>query len=386
MRHGATSALTVLVAAGVLAMPLGLAVGARPLDPTAAGAPSVSAAPPTRAPEPDDCGAEPVDAAGWSRLFGGLDGDWAGGDGSSSSRLPDGRALWLFGDTVTGGASPDGRRTGSVRLVHNSVLLVAGACVSSVASGDEALPGDATTWLWPTHAVVTRVGDPATGTSVALFAQRIARTGTGAFDFRRVATAVAELEITWGGSATVGTVRDVSDATTLWGAAVVAQGSTTWLYGTRDAGPGTFGRDLLLARAPSSTVGDRSTWRYRTDDGWSPRSSDAVVVRRGAEGVSTVLSGAVLGGRTVLVTKPQEFLDDRVVALSAPHAWGPWTQRTLLLAPSTDAEPQYSPALVVGADAAHAVVVVNRTSTSLETLLTDSTTARPTFYDVDLAG
>ena len=98
-----------------------------------------------------------------------------------------------------------------------------------------------------------------------------------------------------------------------------------------------------------------------------------------------MLSGAVVGGRTVLVTKPQEFLDDRVVELTAPHAWGPWTQRTLLLAPSTDTEPRYSPALVVGAEQGRAVVVVNRTSTSLETLLTDSTTARPTFYDVDLA-
>lgn len=383
MRHGATSALTVLVAAGALAMPAALAVGGR----TTTSPSSPSGEPPhvqTSAATPG-CGAEPSDAAGWAAVFDGLDGDWAGGDGSSSARLPDGRVLWLFGDTVTGSTSADGRRSGSVSLVHNSVVITTGTCAASLASRVDALPGRSGTWLWPTHAVVTRRGDRRTGTSVTVFAQRIARTGPGAFDFRRVATATVPLEIAWGGRATVGTAHDIAGATTLWGAALVVQGRTTWVYGTRDAGPGTLGRDLLLARAPTATVGDRSTWRYRSEAGWSASPAYAVVVRPAADGVSTVLSGVVRDGRTVLVTKPQEFLDDRVVALSAPHPWGPWTQRTLLLAPSSATEPQYSPALVVGAGGRRAVVVVNRTSTSLATLLTDSSAARPTFHDVDLA-
>jgi hypothetical protein len=372
-----------VVAAGVLAMPVSLLLERGPV-PTRT-APSSTAAGPVAAARPA-CGDEPRDAAGWSSLFGSLDGDWAGGDGSSSTRLPDGRVLWLFGDTVTGSTGPDGRRSGTVGLVHNSVLITTGTCVTSLASRVDALPGDATTWLWPTHAVVTRAGRPGSPSSVVVLAQRVARTGNGAFDFRRVSTVVVELVVAWSGPARVGRVRDVAGPDVLWGAAVLTQGSTTWVYGTRDAGPGTFGRDLLLARAPTRSAGDRSTWRYRTRDGWARSASRAVVVRRSTDGVSTVLSGAMLGGRPVLVTKPQEFLDDRVVELSAPRPWGPWTQRTLLLAPSTATRPQYSPALVVGADRHRAVVVVNRTSTSLTTLLTDSSAARPTFYDVDLAG
>lgn len=383
MKHGATSALTVLVAAGALAMPAALVLGGRPGP--AAPVPSSPAPRASAAATVPGCGAEPRDAAGWAALFDGLDGDWAGGDGSSSTRLPDGRVLWLFDDTVTGTVSPQGRRTGAVSLVHNSVLVTSGTCVRSAASGTEALPGRGSTWLWPTHAVVTRAGSPATGTGVVVFAQRVARTGAGPFDFRRVATAVIDLHVGWDGPVTVGAVRDIAGPTTLWGAAVVAQGRTTWVYGTRDAGPGTFGRDLLLARAPTASVGDRTTWRYRTEHGWALRPAHAAVVRPTADGVSTVLSGVVRAGRTVLVTKPQEFLDDRVVSLTAPHPWGPWTQRTLLRAPSTATEPQYSPALVVGATGRHAVVVVNRTSTSLETLVTDSSAARPTFHDVDLA-
>jgi hypothetical protein len=361
-------------------MPLGLALRAAP-EPSA----PVAVAPDSRLPEVDRCGAEPRDAAEWADLFDHLDGDWAGGDGSSSTRLPDGRLLWLFGDTVTGAVGRDGRRSGAA-LVHNSVLVTTGTCVVSAAGRVAALPGDAGTWLWPTHAVVTRAGAPGTPSTVTVLAQRIARTGPGAFDFRRVATSVVDLKVGWGAQVTVGVPRDVADGEVLWGAAVAVDGGTTWVYGTRDAGPGTFGRELLLARAPTESVGDRSTWRYRTAQGFSRDVADAVVVRPSHEGVSTVLSAAVVDGRVVLVTKPQEFLDDRVVALSADRPWGPWTQRILLLAPSTEELPQYSPALVAGADGGSAVVVVNRTTTSLERLLTDSTTARPTFYDVDLAG
>jgi hypothetical protein len=364
-------------------MPAALVLGGRTgLDvPTTPGAPLPRAALPLDPP----CGAEPHDAAGWAALFDGLQGDWAGGDGSSSTRLPDGRVLWLFGDTVTGGASADGRRTGVVGLVHNSVVITAGTCATSVASRIDALPGTTSTWLWPTHSVVTRAGGPRTGTSVTVFAQRITRTGPGAFDFRRVATTTVALEVAWGGRATVGAVQDIAGPTTLWGAGVLVDGPTTWVYGTRAAGRGTFGRHLLLARAPTATVGDRATWRYRTAGGWSARPAYAAVVRPGREGVSTVLSGVVRDGRAVLVTKPQEFLDDRVVSLTAPRPWGPWTQRTLLTAPSTSTQPQYSPALVVGASGQRAVVVVNRTSTSLGILLTDSSAARPTFHDVVLA-
>lgn len=381
MRPGPASALTVLVAAGAFALPLGAATRAAPAPSPAT--PGALAAPTAAAPAAaaSSCGRDPSDAAGWAALFERLQGDWAGGDGSTSVRLPDGRLLWLFGDTLTGTVDASGARHRTT-LVHNALLLTRGTCVRSVASRTEALPSQAGSWLWPTHAVVTRAGARGGTSDVVVLAQRVERTGAGAFDFRRVATTAVALRVAWDGDVTVGAAHDVADAEVLWGAAVVPDGARTWVYGTRAST--SFGRDLLLARAPTRTVADRRTWTYRTADGWSGSAADAVAVRPGSLGVSTVPSAAKVAGRYVVVTKPQEFLDDRVVALVAPRPWGPWTQRTLLSAPSEQGRPQYSPALVAGATGRHAVVVVNRTATSLPELMADAEAARPTFHDVAL--
>jgi hypothetical protein len=86
----------------------------------------------------------------------------------------------------------------------------------------------------------------------------------------------------------------------------------------------------------------------------------------------------------VLVTKPQEFLDPTVVALTSADPWGPWTTVPLFRAASTGTVMSYSPAVVAGATRTAMVVVVSRTSTSLSQVAADVEIARPTFRDAQL--
>ena len=312
-------------------------------------------------------------------------GTWSGGDGASSPRLPDGRLLWLFGDTYLGGVDTSGRRVAGTRLVRNSIAVTDGTCVDLLPTADDALPGRVGTWLWPTHAVVTRTsGTPA---RLVVFAQRITRTGAGSWGFRRTGTAVVSLTVPARGAPVVGAVRDLPSSDVLWGAATLTEGATTWIYGTRgSSSPLVFGRDLLLAQAPTATAGDERTWTYRTSHGWSSGASSAAVVRPAREGVSTVPSVTRVGRSYVVVTKPDEFLGDDVVALTAPHPWGPWVEHALFRASSTPTELRYSPCLVTAHSGRTAVVVVSRTSTSFDLLARDAWRAHPTFTDVRLPG
>jgi hypothetical protein len=230
---------------------------------------------------------------------------------------------------------------------------------------------------------VVAAGRPGATSRLAVFAQRVVRTGTGTWDFRRTGTAVTSLQVPWRGTPVVGAVRDLPASRVLWGAAVVAQGATTWVYGTRAVTePLVFGRELLLARAPTATVEDPSTWVYRTATGWTSHPSDAAVVRSASDGVSTAPSAALVGSSYVIVTKPDEFLGADVDALTAPHPWGPWTDHRLFSAPSRADEPRYSPCLL--GTGSSSVVVVSRTSTSIALLGRDAWRARPTFTDVRL--
>ncbi len=357
-----------------------------------AGAPSAYSAvtPALARPAPvvqarDVCGAEPADAAGWNRMFRALEGDWSGGDAALSLRLPDGRLLWLFGDSFVGDVTPEGRRADGTTIVRNAALISSGTCVTAVTPGRATLPGRGGTWLWPTSLVLTGTAPDGTAT-VAVFAQRMASTGSGAWSFRRVGAAVVTLTVRPRGSARVASVRDLPRSSVLWGAATVTQGGVTYVYGTRAVDePLVFGRDLLVARSRTSDVRDPGAWTYRTADGWSADARAAVAVVPARTGVSTNPAVVVRDGGFRIVTKPQEFLDDRVVVMSSATPYGPWTSRTLFRSPSTATRPTYAPTVVARGRSAHDVVVVNRTSTSMDRLMRDATVAVPLFRDADLS-
>lgn len=391
MLHTATAyAIAAITSLAVIASP---GLGDAPTDPSPspAGASRTAAAPAPAQRVHDragrSCGPEPTTAAGWQRLFDAQTGAWSGGDGASSTRLPDGRLLWLFSDTFVGGVHPDGSRATGTRLVRNSILVTDGDCVAVSPTATDAFPGHAQTWLWPTHAVVSAAGRPGGATTLVVFAQRVVRTGSGAFDFRRAGAVTVTVAVPWRGEPVVGAVRDLPASAVLWGAAVVTAGRTTWIYGTRATSrPLVFGRDLLLARAPTTTVSDPATWTYRTTSGWSPRAARAAVVRDAEDGVSTVPSALQVGRSFVIVTKPQEFLDDRVVALTSTTPWGPWTTRELASARSTESVPRYSPVVVAARSARTRafVVAVSQTATTLQRIMADSSVTRPRFLDARL--
>lgn len=127
-------------------------------------------------------------------------------------------------------------------------------------------------------------------------------------------------------------------------------------------------------------MADAATWTYRTATGWSPSPSAARVVLRA--GVSTVLAARATAAGVLLVTKPEEFLDEDVAALTSAHAWGPWTSRVLLQSPSTDSEYTYAPGLVATPPGAAGVVVLSRTSPSARVLMRDALASVPEFVDV----
>ena len=60
-------------------------------------------------------------------------------------------------------------------------------------------------------------------------------------------------------------------------------------------------------------------------------------------GVSTVPAVVLRSDGSAWSTKPQEFLDDRVVEMTSMTPYGPWSSRTLFRAPSTADAPAYSP-------------------------------------------
>jgi len=123
--------------------------------------PVVHSAPPCRR-------SAPTSAAGYAAMFAGVDpARWGAADVALSVPLPDGRVVWLFGDTLS-----------TRRFVHSSAIVQTGGCLHVSGGGSQLLPdADATHVYWISSARVVAGGMNVTAREIEL-------TGRGPWDFR----------------------------------------------------------------------------------------------------------------------------------------------------------------------------------------------------------
>lgn len=87
----------------------------------------------------------PTTAAGYARLWSKLDPQqWGGGDISLSVQVPDGRIIWIYGDTF---------QAGHIALSHSTAIVQDGGCLHVADYGAPLImPEDATHFAWPEKA------------------------------------------------------------------------------------------------------------------------------------------------------------------------------------------------------------------------------------------
>jgi len=88
-----------------------------------------------------------------------VQGGWLCADASYSLHLPDGRTLWLYGDTFIGEKDSDGSILPGFHFIKNSAILDDGQSLVTLYSGTPSspeafIPTEDTTWYWPEHGMV----------------------------------------------------------------------------------------------------------------------------------------------------------------------------------------------------------------------------------------
>jgi hypothetical protein len=186
LRRTLPSALGLLAVTAVLVT--GAAVTARtaPLDLTPAAPPATHAGLRLHAKAPNT-------PAGYRAMFARVPvTTWGGGDIAQTTRLPGGRVVWVFGDTLS-------RRHG---FVHSSALVQSGGVLHVSAAGHQLLPNGATTRgrttiYWPEKVALS-------GHGLTVWATPISIGHAGPWDFHRIGTRsrVARVSITSAGDLT----------------------------------------------------------------------------------------------------------------------------------------------------------------------------------------
>ena len=310
---------------------------------------------------------------------------WQAGDIGASTRLPDGRIVWVFGDTVRSpGVSP--------RVVANSMLVTRGLCTSQVETRDRGpvIPDRAEGSVhWPMSVATLVRGDQ---TLLVVVSARIRRGAAGAFDFAYLGSSATVFDATGAGAPQLRSQLDITPDDPAadqvnWGSAMTVQGSWIFVYGTRLPSTTSFGRALYVARAPVAAARDRGTWQFWDGHRWSSDQAAAAAVLPAPGGVSQTLSVDVVDGRYLIVSKRDGDLGSTVYSWTSDSPTGPWTPRRGVHADFEDAHGQLRYAPLAHPDITLAdgqlLISISRNTTDFRRLLSKPSLGRPVFAEID---
>lgn len=265
----------------------------------------------------------------FDRLFTRSDDGWTGGDGTSSVLLPDGRTVWIFGDTFLGGVKPDRSRGPESRLVSNSFVLQDRQSLATLHGGSASEPAplisppEEGAWYWPAAGVVEEA-------ELRVFLWKFRRTGPGAWDWAWTGTDAGSFSLSSLRFESLS--RAPSENAVMYGSAVLEEGAYTYVYGTEDLKSAKFAH---VARAARGRV--LGPWEFYSGAGWS---SDPGTSARILSGVANQYSVIRLGMQYLLITMDNaEAFGSEVIAYRSRDPWGPWLDRTpCYKAPEASAE------------------------------------------------
>ena len=254
------------------------------------------------------------DPEGFDALWQAAGAGWSGGDATFSERLPDGRVIWLFGDSFIGGLRADGERDPATPMVRNSLVVQDGDCLTTVLGGTRERPdayftapdGEGEEWYWPNQPI-------ARARDVVVFLTRMVRTGPGDWHFAVTGTAMATLSLP---RLDVVDLRPVGTPPGIYmGSALLQSDGFTYVFGVDGR---TQQNEVHIARVRGDLTA--GAWQYWAGSSWSSRPEASKPVLHGVASQFSVVRAR--NGELVLLS--QDGLQPRVVSFRAPAPWGPW--------------------------------------------------------------
>jgi hypothetical protein len=268
-------------------------------------------------------------------------GSVTGGDGTYSIALPDGRSIFLMGDSYTGPVT-NGARLMSDHMFRNTYILYDNGKVSAItnANGDKTSaavpPGvidEGKKWYWPGHGFVY-------GNKLYIFQTLMYQGAEGMWGFMYEKTDILEYDLP--GVTLKQTVSVPFSGSTdihFGMAALKDDDNTIYIYAQVDIDNGFDPvSDALVARTTIDNLYTR--WEYFNGSGWSVVAADAVKMSGlSSVPVSSQFTVSKIDGKYVLLTQSKKFNSGVIYTFIADHPEGPWYNKQLIYTPKEHESP-----------------------------------------------
>lgn len=243
----------------------------------------------------------PTTLAAYATAFDRLDRTrWATADAVGRVRMPDGRVVWLYGETTAQRGSTD------VTSAYSTAITQRGGCLHLSGLGAEVLPSD------QLNAYSITGGIPAGGNALIVTATRLGDVSCDSCTapYRRA----ARLTLDDKGNLHFEKWIALPDGGAVWGAAIATDGKTVAVYATqRDMS--IVGHRVLVATVPLAKIDNLKSWKF----------ASAPV----AENVQDTVTAWYDGGKWRVATVPASDIHQPSPLWTASAAAGPYTRSTV---------------------------------------------------------
>jgi hypothetical protein len=254
-------------------------------------------------------------------------GGWVAADATFSIYLPDGRTLWLFGDTFIGKAEPDGSIVPGAVMIRNSAVIQDGDSLRTLFRGTPAAPDDFiptenpdSTWYWPEHGVVFN-------DTLRIFVARYRTNPEGppGFQFEFDGNDIANL--TWPGLEFINSISipfySVNEV--IYGDRILADSIYFYIYGRKVENKDYNIPYPHVARVKSDSL--LSAWEFYDGSGWT--ADPAASLKINSFQVSQQYGVFKHEDKYVLLTQDIWF-STKIWSFTSHTPTGPWSNKTLV--------------------------------------------------------
>ncbi|MCY7410731.1 MAG: DUF5005 domain-containing protein [Chitinophagales bacterium] len=271
-----------------------------------------------------------MNATFYNDLFTRYGNGWTGGDATYSVPLPDGRVVWIFGNTFLDTVYANRTRPYS-NMIKNSFMVQDGSNFTTLYGGTTSDPvslidtADPNQWFWPLDGTVS-------GDTLYVFFSLYHQIGNGAFDYTYVRTDLMAFSLP---SLSLRSTQTVSTNLSIrYGTCVYEDGNYLYIFGDEK---NSFTNYVHVARVLLSNL--RGAWEYWDGEDWTSAPPEISIGRiiKGNQPieVSPEFSVFYADGKYRLVTH-QDLFGKKIFSYESSSITGPWSNKnTVYTTPET---------------------------------------------------